>query len=446
MAITIKLPDKVKQILNTLENAGFEAYIVGGCVRDSILGRKPEDWDITTSAKPEQVKALFRRTVDTGIRHGTVTVMLGSEGFEVTTYRIDGKYEDGRHPKDVTFTASLEEDLKRRDFTINAMAYNPERGLVDLFGGMNDIERRLIRAVGDPVSRFTEDALRIMRAVRFSAQLDYTIEPSTLSAIAEMAPNLRKVSAERICTELTKLLISPHPGELMTMYQTGITAIILPEFDACMVTPSNNPHHIYSVGEHIIHSVEAVRADRVLRYTMLFHDFGKPRCHFTDENGIDHFPGHARVSAEIAVHVMKRLKFDNDTLNKVELLVANHDLRMDQTARSVRRGIARVGKDMFPLLMEVKVADGAAQAPYRLAEKKADVDRWMKLYREITARGDCIGLDQLSVSGKDLIDAGMKPGPEIGRVLGRMLQDVLDEPKHNNKDYLLSVYIPKKYS
>ena len=249
----LRLPEAVTSIIRTLESHGYEAYAVGGCVRDSLLGRAPSDWDITTSALPAQVKRLFRRTVDTGLQHGTVTVLMENEGYEVTTYRVDGVYEDGRHPKEVTFTASLEEDLKRRDFTINAMAYNPGTGIVDLFSGMTDMEHKIIRCVGDPLERFTEDALRIMRAVRFSAQLGFSIQDQTKQALSVLAPNLKLVSAERIRTELVKLLVSPHPDYLRTAYEAGITRIFFPEWDACMETPQNTPHHCYSVGEHILH-------------------------------------------------------------------------------------------------------------------------------------------------------------------------------------------------
>ena len=250
--MTINIPQKAAQILRTLNAAGYEAYVVGGCVRDSILNRVPGDWDITTSALPEQVYELFHRTVDTGIQHGTVTVMMDKEGFEVTTYRVDGEYHDGRHPDAVTFTRSLEEDLKRRDFTINAMAYHPEHGLVDLFGGMEDIDQKIIRCVGNPVERFTEDALRMLRAVRFSAQLGFTVEENTKAALARMAGNLEHVSAERIQTELVKLLVSDHPDYLRTAWETGLTREFLPEFDACMETKQNTPHHCYTVGEHIL--------------------------------------------------------------------------------------------------------------------------------------------------------------------------------------------------
>lgn len=292
MNVEIQLPEKVKFIIDTIMEAGCEAYAVGGCIRDFILGREAADWDITTSASPLLVKELFRHTIDTGIKHGTVTVMLGKEGFEVTTYRVDGKYEDGRHPESVTFTASLKEDLKRRDFTINAMAYNEQSGLVDEFGGLQDIENKIIRCVGDAGERFTEDALRMMRAVRFSAQLGYEIEEKTSAAISKLAERLRLISAERIAVELTKLAVSPHPEKLRTAWETGITKIILPEFDRCMETEQNNPHHCYSVGEHILKSMQEIRPEKGLRLAMLFHDIGKPETLTEGPEGISHFHGH----------------------------------------------------------------------------------------------------------------------------------------------------------
>ncbi|MDE7250449.1 MAG: CCA tRNA nucleotidyltransferase, partial [Lachnospiraceae bacterium] len=284
----IKLPEKVKLIIQRITDAGFEAYAVGGCIRDSLLMRTPDDWDITTSADPFQVKAIFERTVDTGIKHGTVTVLMGGEGFEVTTYRIDGEYEDGRHPREVVFTPSLEEDLKRRDFTINAMAYNEKDGLVDIFDGIGDIQRGVICCVGNPLERFSEDALRIMRAVRFSAQLGYRIDEQTKVAIRQLAPDLKRISAERIQTELVKLVMSPHPEYLRTAYELGITKVILPEFDACMQTPQNNPHHCFDVGGHILESMKVIPADRGLRLAMLFHDIGKPETVTVDKEGISH--------------------------------------------------------------------------------------------------------------------------------------------------------------
>ena len=293
----IQLPGKVKFIIDTLTDAGWEAYAVGGCVRDSVLGRVPGDWDITTSASPEQIKGLFPKTVDTGIQHGTVTVLEGGEGFEVTTYRIDGEYQDMRHPSEVVFTSDLMEDLKRRDFTINAMAYNEKEGLIDAFDGIKDLQEKKIRCVGNPEDRFGEDALRMMRAVRFAAQLGFTIEDRTRQSMVSLAGNLGAVSPERIQTELVKLLISDHPEEMRTLYETGMTAVFLPEFDAMMDTPQNNRHHCYNVGEHTIAALQNIRPDKVLRLTMLFHDVAKPVCKSQDENGIYHFYGHPNLGA-----------------------------------------------------------------------------------------------------------------------------------------------------
>lgn len=435
----IRLPRKVEDIIEKIQAAGFEAYAVGGCVRDSVLGREPDDWDITTSAKPEEVKKLFDRTIDTGIQHGTVTVIFGREGFEVTTYRIDGKYEDSRHPKDVTFTANLKEDLRRRDFTINAMAYNNKDGLIDLYEGMQDIERGLIRCVGNAKERFTEDALRMMRAVRFSAQLGYTIEENTKAAIRELAPTIRKISAERIQVELVKLMISDHPDYIRTAYETGITAQIFPEFDICMQTEQNNPHHCYSVGEHILHTLSYVEADKVLRLGMLFHDIGKPGTLSVDEQGITHNHGHAAIGEEMTARIMKRLKFDNDTIEKVRKIVRYHDRKIENNKKSVRRAVNYIGEDIFPLLFSVKYADIMAQSDYQREEKLQDLNKLKVIYEDIIAKKDCLSLKDLAVTGSDLIAAGMKPGREIGQTLHKLLEVVLDEPECNRKEYLLSL-------
>lgn len=437
--IRINIPAGAEKVLDQLHGAGYEAYVVGGCVRDSILGRTPSDWDITTSAMPSEVKTVFRRTVDTGIQHGTVTVLEGREHYEVTTYRIDGQYEDGRHPDHVTFTRSLEEDLKRRDFTINAMAYNNEGGLVDDFDGLGDIGRRIIRAVGDPVQRFTEDALRMMRAVRFSAQLGYQLEAETARAVREMAPNLQKVSAERIRVELEKLLISPHPEELREVYRLGLSAQFLPEFDACMTCEQHNPHHCYTVGGHLIHSVMAIRADKVLRLTMLLHDIAKPLMKTTDAGGIDHFHGHAEKSAEMAGFILRRLKYDNDTRGKVVRLVAWHDRQLGEKPARLRHNIAGFGPEMFPLLLEVKRADVMAQSDYERSEKLEQIQRWQEGYESILKEGDCLSLKNLAINGRDLLNAGMKPGREVGAALQMCFEEVLNHPAANNRKDLMDL-------
>lgn len=436
--MVIQIPEKVNKIIKRLQEHGYDAYAVGGCVRDSLLGRIPADWDITTSAKPMEVKALFKRTVDTGLQHGTVTVLLDKEGFEVTTYRIDGEYEDSRHPKEVIFTGKLEEDLKRRDFTINAMAYNDREGLVDVFGGARDLKQKIIRCVGEPGERFTEDALRILRAVRFSAQLGFMIEEDTAKAAGELAHTLKKISAERIHTELVKLLLSPHPAYLRTAWELGITKVVLPEFDAMMKTPQKNPHHCYSVGEHTLKALETVPEERILRLALLFHDMGKPEKRSTDETGIDHFYGHQKVSAEIARKVMRRLRFDNDTLDKVTKLVLWHECPWECNGYSVRKVLCRIGPQLFELLLNMRRADVLAQSTYRREEKLEKLRQSRELYEKIMERGDCISLKKLAVSGRDLIEAGMKPGKELGETLERLLELVLREPEKNTKEYLLS--------
>lgn len=438
--IRIDLPEKVRHILSVIQTAGFEAYVVGGCVRDSILGKEADDWDITTSAKPEQVKTLFPRTVDTGLQHGTVTVMQGGEGFEITTYRIDGEYEDGRHPKQVAFTPNLLEDLRRRDFTVNAMAYNEEEGLIDRFNGLDDINVGVIRCVGLPEDRFREDALRIMRALRFSAQLGYHIHRATENAIKKLAVNLKNVSAERIQAELVKILVSPNPDFLRGAYRFKVTEVILPELDRAMETEQNHRHHIYSVGEHILHSLKEVAPDRVLRLTMLFHDIGKPDTLTVDEQGITRFHGHARVSAEMAKSIMRRLKFDNDTIHTVYRLVLYHDYinDMDPDLRLVRRTINKIGEDIFPLLFQVKRADILAQSDYRRKEKLERLKKWEELYDQVLEKKQCVSLKDLAVTGHDLIAVGIKPGKGLGDILQNLLEMVLDDPECNTKEKLLA--------
>ena len=433
----IEIPAGAEQVLNVLHHAGFEAYVVGGCVRDSVLGRIPGDWDITTSASPQEVKSLFGRTVDTGIAHGTVTVMIGKEGYEVTTYRIDGAYEDFRHPQEVTFTTSLTEDLKRRDFTVNAMAYSHETGIVDEFGGLRDLKDKVIRCVGEPKERFGEDALRMMRAVRFAAQLGFRIDERVKDAIREMADALDHISAERIQTELVKLLVSPHPSWFRLAYETGITSVIMPEFDRIMVQRQHNPHHAYTAGEHTLLAMKHIQADKVLRLTMLFHDMGKPDTFTTDENGKDHFHGHAAVSVQIAYRILKRLKFDNDTIQKVCTLVRHHSMYPQLSAREVRRGAYLLGPELYDSFLQVKRADIMAQHPDVIPDKLAYLDQVEQIWEDIKLHQDCLSLKQMNLSGKDLIGDGMKPGPELGEVLEKLLMEVLDQPEKNTREYLL---------
>ena len=341
------------------------------------------------------------------------------------------------------FTPNLLEDLKRRDFTINAMAYNEKEGLVDAFDGLGDLERGQIRCVGDPRERFTEDVLRILRAVRFSAQLDFEIEAETKAALAEFAPRLRKVSAERIQVELMKLLTSDHPEVFRVVWETGITAVILPEFDACMETPQHNPHHCRGVGDHILYTLTGVEKEKVLRWAALLHDIGKPVTRTTDEQGIDHFHGHAKVGAEMANGILRRLKFDNDTRKRIVKLVEVHDDRqIPLNHRGVRRAIHRIGADLFPDYLKLRRADSMAQNPALLKEKLENIDETECLYNEILAARNCLSLKDLAVTGRDLIDAGVKPGPGLGIILNRMLEAVIEHPEYNTKEYLLERILP----
>ena len=438
--LVMQIPRQVAFIIDRLQKNGYEAYAVGGCVRDALLGRKPNDWDITTSARPEQVKTVFKRTIDTGIQHGTVTVMEDHIGFEVTTYRIDGEYEDGRHPKQVQFTPDLREDLRRRDFTINAMAYSPQEGIADLFGGREDLKNRVVRCVGSAEERFNEDALRIMRAVRFAAQLGFSIEEETWQAIRKLVPNLKKISAERIQVELSKLLLSPNPGFFRQLYDTGITSVILPEFDAAMDCGQNSPYHCYSVGEHTLHVLEHTPADLSMRLCAVLHDLGKVSVKTTDENGRDHFYGHPEKSEKMAGKILKRLKYDNNTIDRTCRLVRYHDYKLVPEEKAIRRAVNKIGADLFDDLLTFQRADSSAkpEAVYKAATEKLQTVE--AIYQGILARGECISLKTLAVTGKDLIEAGMKPGRELGQVLNRLLEHVLDYPEDNRKERLLELW------
>lgn len=452
----IVLPKNVSTIINSLKEHGYDAYAVGGCVRDSILGRIPNDWDITTSAKPAEVKTIFGRTVDTGIQHGTVTVIIDKTGYEVTTYRIDGEYTDNRHPENVTFTDDLKEDLRRRDFTINAMAYNDEEGLIDIFGGREDIHNRLIRAVGNPLERFEEDALRIMRAVRFAGQLGYEIEKETFVAGSKLVNNLKNISAERIQVELVKLITSDNPYLIRVAYEMGITNVIMPEFDLMMDTAQNTPHHMYTVGEHTIKTLENIkRMDKsiitdgscieynpdyfkYLRLCMLFHDMGKPSCK-TTKDGKDHFFGHPQKSADIALNIMRRLKFDNKTINAVCSLVLYHDTRMEPQSEIVKKWMYECGEQTFYLLFSVQYADMYAQSLYQRDEKRNKLDAIYNLYRTIIDNKEPVYLKDLAINGKDLINEKIAEGRQIGDILQRLLTSVHNNPEYNNFEKLIEI-------
>jgi len=434
--LDIKIPDSVLHILDVLMKNGHQAYVVGGCIRDCIIGVKPGDWDIATDALPQVVKQLFPKTVDTGIKHGTVTVIHGGTGYEVTTYRIDGEYHDFRKPESVSFTTSITADLSRRDFTVNAMAYNPAEGLLDPFGGMEDIVSRIIRAVGEPDKRFNEDALRMLRAVRFAAQLGFGIEAGTLSSIAENHKLIENISAERIRDELSKILMSDNPSDFSLLWDTKLISYTLPEFEPCFHTEQHNPYHAYNVAEHTLHSVENIEKDKILRWAMLFHDIGKPGTRTTDEKGIDHFYNHQQLSVKLAKAAMLRLRFDNRSMERILLLVKCHDMHLKAEPRSVRKAISRVGS-AFEDLLKVIEADKKAQNPILLDERKKKFRELWDIYRRIQEDGQCTSLKELAVDGNDLIAMGIKPGKEIKELLNHLLERVIEKPELNDKETLL---------
>jgi len=436
----IELPLDVKNIIEILEENGHAAYAVGGCVRDSILGQKPKDWDITTSAKPEEVKALFKKTIDTGIQHGTVTIMIGKNGYEVTTFRIDGEYLDGRHPEEVCFTEDLREDLRRRDFTINAMAYNEREGLVDIFGGIEDLERRLIRSVGNPRDRFGEDALRMMRAVRFGARFDFEIEENTKNAIKELAPTLEKVSAERIREEFVKTIYSKCPERLVDYALLGLSDVFMKEWNVCLKTEQNTPHHCYNVGRHIIEVVRAIpEGKEKLKLAAFFHDIGKPWSKTTDANGRDHFKGHNELGVEIAEDIMRRLKFDNNTIKFVTTMVKYHDARPGKSERAARRLLGKIGKENAVPFISLQMADILAQSDYMRDEKLMNVFDLEETFKTIIDRDDALCVKDLKINGGDLIAMGVQPGPAMGQILSELLEEVLKNPELNDRSKLMEM-------
>lgn len=404
--VRIALPKDVKHIIDVLMENGYEAYAVGGCVRDSILGRVPGDWDITTSALPMQVKGLFRRTVDTGIQHGTVTVMLGRNGYEVTTYRIDGKYEDSRHPESVEFTPKLEEDLKRRDFTINAMAYNDEHGIVDIFDGVGDLQRKIIRCVGNAHDRFDEDALRILRAVRFSAQLGFGIEENTARAAKELAVNLKKISSERIHTEFNKMLKSPHPDYFSVADAIGIMEIVLPEY------------HVMSAEDKAFVGGLARECACLLpeRYAAVLFMSGR----YSEEG-----------PADTAKRVLKRLKLDNDTINTASMLLRFGMLEITDDESRIRHIIYETGDKNI-----LRILDFRAAYEKCIGNDIADVRRMYDICNMIFERGDCVSLKNLAITGKELIAMGVPAGRQMGEILNSLLMLVLDNPQFNDREQL----------
>ena len=439
MKFNINIPADVNELIHTLQNNGNSAYIVGGCVRDSILGRTPHDWDICTSATPSEMLEIFKdkKIIETGLQHGTVTVVVNGEPYEITTYRIDGIYSDNRRPDTVTFTDKLVEDLRRRDFTINAMAYNDEEGLIDPFNGMEDIKYKKISCVGRAEDRFGEDALRILRAIRFAAQLEFTIMPGTDREIHKQYKNLENISIERINSEFCKIASSDDFCVELLLYK-DVFSLFIPELKDMFDFPQNNPWHIWDVFGHTIHAVEYCDSDDlVVRLAVFFHDFGKPHSYQDGEDGIRHFKGHGKVSADMTDSIMKRLRFDNETRNNVVELVCYHDATFEVGKKYVKRWLNKIGEKQFRRLLQVKKADNKAQNLELSSDRIKELEEIELLIDEVLQEDECFSLKDLAVNGKDLIGVGYKAGKELGNTLNKLLQLVIDGDCPNEKEKLL---------
>lgn len=435
--MTMDMPKNVDTAINLLQSAGFEAYAVGGCVRDSLLGKTPNDWDITTSAKPEDMKSVFINfhCIDTGIKHGTVTVVIDGEPLEITTFRLDGEYEDNRHPKSVTFTSNLGADLGRRDFTVNAMAYSKKTGTVDLFGGQNDLKNKIIRCVGDPDRRFNEDALRILRALRFASALDFEIEEKTAQSLLKNRALLGNISEERIAKELLKLVCGKGAKRILTDF-APVLFEILPELQPMYKNSHDNPHHCYDIYEHTLIAVESIDPEPTLRFAMLLHDCGKPAVKKFDENGVAHFYGHQRISAEISAQILARLKVSNKFRDEILFLVSNHDRwELYENTEKMPRYLSKFGLDGVLKLLKVMRADVLAQSPeyrYRL-DQIADAE---EIAKNLAAQKPCLSLSELQINGRTLMDIGIPQGRKLGAVLAQLLDEVIDGVTKNTQEAL----------
>ncbi len=430
----VKIPENVKEILIRLEEAGYEAWCVGGAVRDMLLGRAPGDWDVTTNAMPETVLELFApRAIPTGLQHGTVTVG-GGQGVEVTTYRRDGEYLDNRHPQSVEFTTSLGEDLARRDYTMNAIAMDLRGELFDPWEGQKDLASGIIRAVGEPNARFHEDGLRIMRGLRFAARLGFEIEDGTAAAIHSCAPLLKNIAAERLYVETTGLLCGEYAADVLLKYP-DVLGVFIPEILPCVGFEQRSRYHCYDVWEHTVRAVAAAPVDTVLRWTMLLHDLGKPDTFTVDDAGAGHFYGHYKESAKKAEAVMERLRFDNRSRRLILTLVERHDCELALSVRSVRRNLSRYGEEVLRLLLQVKRADNMAQAE-EFRTRQELISQWECLLNMELLLGNCFSLKQLAVKGNDLIQIGLK-GRTVGEVLDKLLELVIDESLPNDRTALL---------
>lgn len=445
MNLTLKLPNNVDKILTMLNNAGYEAFAVGGCVRDAMLGIEPNDWDITTSAQPAEIKEVFSscRTIDIGEAHGTIGVLIDDVVYEITTYRIDGDYADKRHPDSVSFAKTIEEDLSRRDFTVNAMAYNNEKGIVDPFNGQADLKYKALRCVGDPDTRFNEDALRILRGLRFASVYNFGIESKTAASIIRNRLLLNDISEERIASEFNKLLCGDNVKYILSRYK-DVFSVFFPEIVSTFDFAQNTPHHNKTVWRHITASVSFIEPDELLRLVMFLHDVGKPLALRTDSKGIDHFKGHNHFGAVLAKNALERLKYPRKNIDDVCVLIEYHDVRFNEDKRKIKHVLNIIGKENFERLLKIQLADIKAQSMYKRESKLRDHELAKQAFREITDNNECYSLQSLAINGSDLIHLGITDGKSIGFILDNLLDEVINETLENDnvtlKKQALEIY------
>lgn len=444
--MNIHIPEEVRYLLKVLDDNGFNGFIVGGCVRDFLLNVKVEDWDITTNALPENIISIFKgnRIITTGLKHGTITVVVNKKHFEITTFRVDGEYSDNRRPDTVKYVNNLKDDLSRRDFTINAMAYNEKSGLIDIFHGEQDLNNHIIRCVGDADSRFREDALRMLRAVRFSAKLGFDIHMLTQNAICKNASLIKNISKERIREELNKILLSDYPDRIYLLISNRLMSYIIPEFLRCIGLPQRQHCNNNDVGEHIIKTVGYAERKLIFKLTMLLHDIGKPYCEHIYSDSVDSYPGHEVISSQIAGEVLNRLKYDKKTIEKVKKLIFYHETEIDTTPKTIREWLSKLGEEDLRDLLIIKKYDLMGQGFKCYDEKYNKLERSQKILEGIVDSGECFSREGLEINGEDLISLGYKEGQDIGKIIDRLLKMVIEDPSINTKEKLLSILISDK--
>lgn len=435
----MKLPQSVVIALELLNSNNFEAFVVGGCVRDAIMGNNENDYDVTTSALPHETMSVFKdyKVIETGIKHGTVTVIINHFHIEITTYRIDGEYTNNRHPDNVSFTRDLSGDLSRRDFTMNALCYHPKLGFIDYFNGISDIQNRIIRTVGNANERFNQDALRILRALRFSAVLGFNIEDNTALAIHQNKHLLNNISVERIASELNKIICSNSVKGIFTNFY-DVFSVFIPEIIPMVGFKQNNKYHVFDVFTHTLVATEHIKGDAHLRLAMLLHDIGKPHSYSEGDDGIGHFYAHAKASCTLAREILNRLKYDNFTKDRVLTLIKYHDIQINPTHSSIKKLLAKLGSDVFFEILEIKRADCIAQNPDYI-HRLVDIDTIFSIAHEIINAKECFLLKSLAINGSDLISIDIPAGKDIGVILKKLLELVISDNTLNTRDILLGI-------